>query len=51
MISRKSWARWNGWRQYARRWAEHSGENFSDNLHAYRNGMKLHNVIDWQRGY
>jgi phosphoglycerate dehydrogenase-like enzyme len=24
---------------------------FCDNLRAYRDGMKLHNVVDWRRGY
>ena len=31
---------------------QHGGVDvFCDNLRAYRDGRKLHNVIDWQRGY
>jgi phosphoglycerate dehydrogenase-like enzyme len=32
--------------------SRHGGVDvFCDNLRAYRDGKKLHNVIDWQRGY
>jgi phosphoglycerate dehydrogenase-like enzyme len=32
--------------------SQHGGVDvFCDNLRAYRDGRKLHNVIDWQRGY
>jgi phosphoglycerate dehydrogenase-like enzyme len=32
--------------------SQHGGVGvFCDNLRAYRDGRKLHNVIDWQRGY
>jgi len=32
--------------------SQHGGiDMFCDNLRAYRDGRKLHNVIDWQRGY
>jgi glyoxylate/hydroxypyruvate reductase len=32
--------------------SQHGGVDvFCGNLHAYREGRPLHNVIDWQRGY
>src|SRR3954451_20465689 len=36
MISRRSWARWNGWHWYVRRWARPSGESTIDT--ARKNG-------------